>query len=374
MKKIYDYEELNYRLNNLNHIHEEEILGKTQFGLPIRLFTFGNGKNHVIITAGTHSQELITVHFVIEFMEFLDQNPDFIDANKFTLHFIPILNPEGNLIITSAIRSKLKRNVNELDEQTFCKDWYKRCKNDDENKEIVSQKFALFEDVDENCIDAKYMKIRNNVKKIIELSNSSKGSIISWNSNGNGVNLNDNSPKNKFIKDSNNNKFKNMLTPNPFGAIFAGSTFSYELENEYLLKFYNYISTNYNLVGSIIYHSCGGLIRYLEKLEDLENPWNNNIEEKIYQYHLKVAESYSKFSNYTLVKTLAFNTISSQLESKYPGTILVELGKIRGNPLGQFINDNNLYDNLMNDNKLSLRECINEMAMEYDKYKKGKYL
>lgn len=76
--RILDFEQLNECLDNFTIIKEEVPLGNTQFGYPIRHFSFGSGENHVIITAGTHSTELITNQYVIHFMEQLEKNPFYL--------------------------------------------------------------------------------------------------------------------------------------------------------------------------------------------------------------------------------------------------------------------------------------------------------
>ena len=81
MGKILDYDEMNDILNSLdsNIIKKEKPIGYTYFGYPIDYYVYGHGKYHVIITGGTHSAELISIVFVIRFMEKLSKKEVKID-------------------------------------------------------------------------------------------------------------------------------------------------------------------------------------------------------------------------------------------------------------------------------------------------------
>ncbi len=369
--RILDYKQLNECLDRLKNVHEETPIGTTQFGFPIRHFTYGRGENHVIITAGTHATELISNHYVIHLMERLDRQ-DLIDKDKYTLHFIPILNPEGTIVVTSAIRAKLKSDCPYEEEQNFCKEWYKSCKYDDENPSELKKKHEIFRGVGTDCLGDSYEELKSSVAKILKSFHD--GSIIQWTANGNGVNLNDNSPANEYIelKKRGIPRYLNgapdgldMSVPNPLGTIYSKDEFSYEKENESLLELYKKINTDARLIGSIIFHSCGGLVRYLKGVEGKNHPWKSDISPQEIRYNENVAKAYAKHTGYRLLETKAYNTISSMLESIYPGTLLIELGQIRGNPFGQFINDNGLYDKMLSTNDAAIGDVIKTMCEEY---------
>ena len=130
MKKILDYDEMKELLDSLdnNIIKKEEPIGFSNFGYPIDHYTYGNGEYHMIITSGTHSSELITNIFVIRFMEKLSLKEIYIDPNKYTIHFIPFVNPEGTIIVTKAIRSLIGKNISWDAEQTYCLTFYRNCR------------------------------------------------------------------------------------------------------------------------------------------------------------------------------------------------------------------------------------------------------
>lgn len=122
---ILDYNEVNKILDSFNNtsIKENEPLNYTENAkLPIRYFTLGNGNKHIVVTAAWHSNEIITTSFVIELMQYLVNNN--YQFNNLKIHFIPILNPEGYLINTSAIKRKLpNKNITE-----YCYEYYKKFK------------------------------------------------------------------------------------------------------------------------------------------------------------------------------------------------------------------------------------------------------
>lgn len=134
MKKILDYEEMLDLLDSLNPdiIKKEGAIGKSEFGEDILSYSYGQGDNHVILTAGTHSSELIGNIFLLRFMKRLSDRETEVDK-KFTLHFIPIVNPDGTIINTSAIRTVIPRDVSEIEEQMSCLQFYLNSVMDDNN-------------------------------------------------------------------------------------------------------------------------------------------------------------------------------------------------------------------------------------------------
>ena len=127
MKRILDYDEMNELLSSIcgDVIRKCEPIGLTNFGYPIDHYVYGSGDNHVIITSGTHSAELISNIFVIRFMEKLFKGDIFIDPSIYTLHFIPFVNPEGTVIVTKAIRSLITSDMSEDIVQTYCLTYYR---------------------------------------------------------------------------------------------------------------------------------------------------------------------------------------------------------------------------------------------------------
>ena len=108
---ILDYEDVNNKIREITNegiIKRQSPLAITRFGLPIEYLTVGNGDKSIVITGATHGSEIITTDFVIKLMETINSKHDEDDwkyiLENYKLHIIPMLNPEGYLISTSAIR------------------------------------------------------------------------------------------------------------------------------------------------------------------------------------------------------------------------------------------------------------------------------
>lgn len=79
----------------------------------MRYFTVGIVKKHMVVNATTHGCEIITTSLTLELMNKIAmQNSLFEDLlNKVTIHFIPLMNPEGFIISTSAVDFVLKNKT-----------------------------------------------------------------------------------------------------------------------------------------------------------------------------------------------------------------------------------------------------------------------
>ena len=338
---ILDYNEVNKILDNFNNtiIKENEPLNYTQnIKLPIRHFTLGNGNKHIVVTASWHSNEIITTSFVIELMQYLIKNN--YEFNNIKIHFIPILNPEGYLINTSAIKKKLQNeNITK-----YCYEYYKNFKYDalNPNNKIKLHQL-MFENIDYTCIDSNYSILRDKVQDI--LSNHPKGSIIDWASNGNGIDLNSNTV-NKMVSPNEYNKqatYNNIRLdiPSPIG--YPGNNqdnnFTQEIEIKSLINLLESIKDN--IFGYFNYHSIGGII--------YNRPESNNNFITLYNYLL--SKYYQKFTNYKVIrnKSNIITSVNDTLRIKYLGNLLIELSPMMGNPIGVYGDINN-YNNTVNNN------------------------
>jgi len=342
---IYSYEECQKELDNFDNtiIKETTPLGYTTLEkLPIRHFTLGNGSNHIVVSASQHSNEIITTSFIIYLMKHLITNN--IVFEDLTIHFIPILNPEGYLINTSAIRNKLSKDSSIEQEAKFSFEYYKRYKSDVLNKDrIIKEHQQLFSDTDHKSIDKKYKILTDSVQEI--LSNHPKGSVIDWASNGNGIDLNSNSI-NKQVSPYEYNKqnaYNNIRLdiPSPIGH--PGKTnipnFEEEIEISSLRKLFEKLSKDNKLLGYLNYHSVGGLI--YQRPED-----NNNVFSIAYNYLLSKfyqENTIKNNGNYDIITKASgkINSVNDNLRVKYPGDLLIELSPMMGNPIGPFGDINN---------------------------------
>lgn len=338
---ILDYNEVNKILDSFNNtsIKENEPLNYTENAkLPIRYFTLGNGNKHIVITAAWHSNEIITTSFVIELMQYLVNNN--YQFNNLKIHFIPILNPEGYLINTSAIKRKLpSKNITK-----YCYEYYKNFKYDalnPNNKVKLHQ--LMFKDIDYTCIDNEYFILRDKVQDI--LSNHPKGSIIDWSSNGNGIDLNSNTV-NKLVSQNEYNKqatYNNIRLdiPSPIGYPGNNKDINFTQEIE-ILSLKNLLeSLKDSIYGYFNYHSIGGII--------YNRPESNDNFITLYNYLL--SKYYQTYTNYKVIrnKSNIITSVNDTLRIKYLGNLLIELSPMMGNPIGVYGDINN-YNNTINSN------------------------
>ena len=368
MGKILDYDEMNEILDGFDNkvIKKEKPIGYTYFGYPIDHYVYGHGKYHVIITGGTHSAELISNVFVIRFMEKLSKGEIKIDEN-YTLHFIPIVNPEGTIILTSALRTVIPRTCTPFYEELTCLQYYMNSRLEDEyalKKEDHGNKLQMqmFRYADVNCIDPKHKELRKSVQKMI--TSLPEGVMIAWSSNGVGVDLNANIEHPRYEEEV----LKKIpvyhelrltqiskTTPGPVGCPFRGDAFSLEPENQALLNFYHALMQTEKVVGSLIYHACGNQIVYLDE--------KYGISKEEAEYNRKIALAYQEMTKYDVLVQSRPTTMDYILKTKLPGTILIELGDIRSTPLSQFISCiHSVYDHILEDNQKAIVKTIHTMA------------
>lgn len=338
---ILDYNEVNKILDSFNNtsIKENEPLNYTENAkLPIRYFTLGNGNKHIVVTAAWHSNEIITTSFVIELMQYLVNNN--YQFNNLKIHFIPILNPEGYLINTSAIKRKLpSKNITK-----YCYEYYKNFKYDalnPNNKVKLHQ--LMFKDIDYTCIDNEYFILRDKVQDI--LSNHPKGSIIDWSSNGNGIDLNSNTV-NKLVSQNEYNKqatYNNIRLdiPSPIGYPGNNKDNNFAQEIEILSLTTLLESLKDSIYGYFNYHSIGGII--------YNRPESNDNFITLYNYLL--SKYYQTYTNYKVIrnKSNIITSVNDTLRIKYLGNLLIELSPMMGNPIGVYGDINN-YNNTINSN------------------------
>lgn len=342
---ILDYETCQKIMDSYKGIiTEKEPIGWTaNEKLPIRHFTLGSGPKQVVVTGGQHANEIITVTFIIELMNYLSKNN--IVFEDLTIHFIPILNPEGYVVISSAIKEKLGKNATDNEITKFCFDYYKAYREDTRNKESsIKQHQKLFEDINEKSIKG-YSILKDSVGEI--LIPHPKGSIIDWASNGSGIDLNSNTKENiKEPKTYNKSLAYNNLRvdiPSPIGhpGNNQSKNFTQEVEVISLQQLLDKLKNSCTMF--LNYHSVGGLIYQRPENDDKFITSYNYILSKFYQEN-----TIKNASKYDIVKGQSGRAISvnDQLRQKYPGNILVELSPMGGNPIGPFGDPNNIKNTI----------------------------
>lgn len=325
--KILDYNQVINRLYKMekysNKIISRPNIGTTTFDLPILHYTAGTGKNHVVLAAAQHGCEIITTDFILRVMESIsreDPKFDFLKNKDITLHFLPMLNPEGYLISTSVIRKVINKEMPDDEAQEVYEDYLEAYKKD--NYEAIKLKLKTAEKYHQMYFGHispyvillnKFRKIGKNLERMHENSNIPEGALITWHSNGNGVDLNQNTPYNykiDLIKEGKKSysfyRYNNIETtsPGPIGCPTQGIDFKYEPENEALFNFLLSLKNNkdINLCAFFNYHSTGGVIYYrpYEYSGEIKEDTMKFLDmERI--YNKKIAEYYGKFVGYKVI-------------------------------------------------------------------------
>ena len=380
MNKILDFEEMNKLLSSLKNIKKNKPIGFTNFGYSIDHSSYGHGKNHVIITGGTHGAELISNIFVIRFMEKLSRGDISVDTDLYTLDFIPFVNPEGTVIVTTAIRSLISSDMSDDVLQTYLLTFYRNsciegdyaCKYDDKDFKLQEWMFRYSSPSDING------ELGKSVSNLFKKYNLPKGCMINWSSNGRGVDLNSNIEFSSFIDRVENGEdiFADLhlntirrSKPGPVGCPYYDNPGEIEPENKALMNFYSNIKDNYNLIGSFIYHSCGNIVYYLSSTEE-ENPWKKDFGKEDIDKNYLVASKYAEVCGYKLNGMDIYTTMDSKLKTLFPVSLLIELGSVRGHPLAQFMDfdlpgsDEDfkyIYSKIIEDNTKALVKTIDLM-------------
>lgn len=372
MNKILDYKQVTSILQKLSYntyIYTHKPIGYSAFGFPISHYSIGNGKNHIVITGATHGSEIITTDFILRLMDYISK----INVKDVTIHFIPILNPEGYIVSTSAVRELIPRDMPDNDAQHIIKEYVKNYNSDGYDYQ------QMFSDIDYSCIPLEYDSLRDNIKKLCHVYNIPKGTLQVWSSNGNGIDLNQNCPYNQKLNNIKNNidlyghsKYGNIVVtnPGPIGCPSKSAQFEYEPETKCFREFVLNLKhdKNINLCAYINYHSAEDTIFYKpissneictsEKITDIS---------KLTIYNEKIAKLYSSNTSHNLFnetsKTYCFNDM---LRLEIPGDILVELSPNEGNPLSAY--DDRVYKKTIINNLSAAMQVIEQIPELYKQY------
>ena len=384
--KILDYEQVETILHKMvekGKIIEKEDLGKTEHGLGIKHYTIGEGDQDIVITAATHGSEIITTDFVIQLMEEMSDNKEEWNniLKNFTIHFVPMLNPEGYLISTSAIRKLIPRDMPQEEAERICRQYYMAYKEDD-IKEVANVKRhqAMFEGIDATCIPEKYASIRESVKEIFKkYPDLPKWCLHIWSANANGIDIQANSeynPKNRKILE-NKTLYMSPLRynnidishPGPINCPFDKEKgFKIERETEAISDLLNELNEKGTLFAYLNYHSTGGVVfqRPAVLPDNLKIPEEEMSKKEIINYMF--AKLYSdktykntgiddegkdkrEISKYTIKTQSAPATSSNDIfRIMYPKDLLIELSGMGGNPIGPYGDMKGNYTNAIRSN------------------------
>ncbi len=193
-------------------------------------------------------------------------------------------------------------------------------------------------------------ELTENITKDYILYHHPKGSQIGHDSTGIYINLNANAPFNrgiKLIKDHIitygpivKNNIKNYCI-GPIGRPTENNNnFTFAKENQILIDLIENSIKKGNYTGTLLYHSTGGLIYY--------KPYQND---NSLSYNQELATIYQNQTNYHLIQNANLNSFDDYLRQKYPGTLLIELSKMGGNPISPYGDTNNFYQVLKDNTK-----------------------
>lgn len=403
---ILDYEQVEEKLRQLetrDKIITVNDLGTSTYGLPIHHYTIGNGKKEIVVTGATHGSEIISTDFVLHLMENLsdDNYEGCIDLNEYTIHFIPMLNPEGYLISTSAVRQIIPRDMSSEETERICKEYYSKYKADDKkapsmrksdedqfrNPEHLRLFQEMFKDVDYTCIPEKYAEIRESVRRILEkYPDIPKGTLQVWSANANGIDPQANSEYNSILTKRkngelgtdeavyvNNLRYANMNCGHP-GPLNCGYDpeigFEKEPEIRAITGLLSKLSEKGVLHSYFNYHSTGGLLyqRPEEPIEEMgistNTIWTRILENfalsKFYARKTYKNANDKENSGYRILTGKGkIATSNDVLRIMHPRDILIELSGMGGNPIGPYGDLEGNYKNLIQSNLDAFEFAVN---------------
>lgn len=391
--KILDYEQVEEKLktilSNFNGIIvQQEDLAITKYGFPIHHYTIGNGKKEIVITGATHGTEIVSTDFVLRLMEEMTKEDgafEGIDLNDYTFHIIPMLNPEGYIVATSAVRTLIPRNMSSKEAEKICKDYYMAYRTDDQealkrkneglepDRTTIKHHQAMFQEADWTCIPEQYEGLRQSIKRIYEqYPDLPRGSMIAWSSNGDGIDIQANCAYNSIIGKIMNDehiykdglRYSNIDTSHP-GPINCPMDkqigFVETIETKAISDLLQSLHEKGTLVGYENFHATGGLIYQrpckngngFEISQDLywERIVGNIFKAMSYREGTYKNVNDQEGSRYKVLTGQALPSSTNDIfRMKYPADLLIELSGMGGNPIGPYGDIEGNYSNIMNSN------------------------
>ena len=217
----YTMDEINDRLDKAEQDFDAG-LGRTASGLPIKHYALGNGLKHILVLGGERGNDIINSQAIYFLMSYLAQkisneNLDNLLAS-YTFDFVPVLNPEGYIITTSAIDYFIRSSTqNQADIESVDFDLiinlfqkyveaYSKCK-DESWSPIHNSLYSyqeLFSGIDEKCISKEYKDVMNQVGMLHQKHGLPYETMCNFVSNGNGIDLLANKNNERLFKDIDN--------------------------------------------------------------------------------------------------------------------------------------------------------------------------
>lgn len=318
---------------------------------------------------------------------------------EFKIHIIPILNPEGYLISTSAIRKLIPREMSEEMAEKICKQYYQLYKEDDLQDSTEKKHISMFENIDYNCIPDKYSGLKESVKNILDkYQDLPKNCLHIWSANANGIDIQANSKLNPKIPkilngediymSSRRHNILNISHPGPINCPFdMEKGFKIENEANAISSLLESLQKQGTLFAYLNYHSAGGIIFQRPAIvEDemdidqdsiLKKEIVNYIFAKIYQERTykntgttQNGEDKRDISKYIIhTKESKATSTNDFFRLAYPKDLLIELSGMGGNPIGPYGDIKGNYTNAMISNLEAVKytldiACVAQMIAE----------
>lgn len=305
---------------------------------------------------------------------------------EFKLHFIPMLNPEGYLISSCAVRKLIPRDMEQGEAEKICKEYYMAYRNDDINENIKKEHMEMFKNIDYTCIPDKYEDIKKSVKSILDkYPDLPKNCLHIWSANANGIDVQANSKHNPKISrilngediymQSKRHNFLNITHPGPINCPFDKEKgFKTEKETAAISNLLESLQKDDKLFAYLNYHSTGGIIfqrpslipsdMNIEKEEILKKQIVNYILAKTYQdktYKNRETAENTKYKIYTN-ESQATST-NDIFRLKYQKDLLIELSGMGGNPIAPYGDIEGNYKNTMNSNLEAVKYTLNVLSL-----------
>lgn len=384
---ILDYDLYQQKLADIYQMAKGKLVkeetAKTELGYPVDYFTLGKGNNHIILMGGTHGSEIISVDFMLKLMEKMVKGGDefqHFPFEEYTFHFIPLQNPEGFIISTSAIRTKITNDTPLNDMEKICKDYYLKYRQDDihykedPNDRSLKEHQKMFADASYQAIDqTKHPLLHEAVKRILTNKEIPAGSMIMWRANGLGIELNRNQPFNLGLQANIENertygylRYNNIPTnvPSPIGVpSLTSGHLVMASENKFLMALIDKLYHEKKYCGLVSYHGTGGVIYYRPSFQFDETVLDDEHRHQFTAINRTIADKYREFTDYKLVEDNDLEGTDEFLRMQYPGQYCIELSKMGGNPIGPYGDLQGNYDKTINDNMLATSKTIPYMAL-----------
>ena len=325
-------------------------------------------------------------------MNYIAENEkEFLEILKeYTLDFIPIVNPEGYIITTSAIRTQIPRDMSSSDIEKICSKYLRLYKEDDD-KEIAGEitdnselkKYqSMFKEATYHDIPDKYKRIKKKTEEIYQKYKIPDGSVIAWCANANGIDLNANTKYNRNISRIENGeelymplRYSNIRfsEPGPINCPYdKNKGFFQEKETVFISNFLEELYNSNKLSAIFNYHSTGGLIdQRPSELEDDLKDRNINLKHKTLNNYMFAkfyqSETYKNLNNkdekYDILKdSSVIKTLNGLYRVLYPLDMLVELSELGGNPIGPYSDMEN-YNSIMKSNLEAIKKSISYLKL-----------